>query len=88
MREGDSLIAVDGQQVDAARNVWASFVGKVNQPVMLTVSGTAAGGTLRNYTVVPNAGTGALRNQDTGEANRRRVEALSGGRIAYLYIGG
>jgi tricorn protease len=88
VREGDFLIAVDGQQVDASTNVWASFVGKVNRPVMLTVSGTAAGDAPRNYTVVPNAGTGALRNQHRGEANRRRVEALSGGRVAYVYIGG
>jgi tricorn protease len=88
VREGDFLIAVDGQEVDTSTNVWARFLGKVNQPVTLTVSATAAGDAPRTYTVVPNAGTGALRNQDRGETNRRRVDALSGGRVAYLYVGG
>ena len=88
VREGDFLMSVDGQQVDGSRNVWASFTGKVNQPVTVTIATNASGEAARTYTVVPNAGTGALRNQARGERNLRRVEALSGGKVGYVYVGG
>jgi tricorn protease len=87
VREGDYLIAVDGQPVDGSRNVYSSFVGKVNQPVAFTVASGPDGRNARTYTVVPSAGTGALRNEDRAEANRRLVDRLSDGRLAYAYIG-
>lgn len=87
VREGDYLVAVDGQPAEISRNVFAFCEGKVNQPIQLTVSANPTGTPPRTFTVVPTAGTGALRNQDRGEANRKRVDALSGGKLAYVYIG-
>ena len=36
--------------------------------------------------VVPVASESALRNRDWVEANLRKVEAATGGRVAYVYV--
>lgn len=86
VREGDYLLAVDGEEVRAERSVYSYFVGKAGKPVALKVAGDADGRDARTATVVPLPGENTLRRFAWAEANRRRVEELSGGRLAYVYI--
>src|SRR5262249_57170209 len=45
-----------------------------------------SGAGARSVTVVPVDSETALRNRDWLEDNRRKVDRLSGGRIAYVYL--
>ena len=53
---------------------------------MIRVGPNADGKGARDVTVVPVASERQLRNLAWVDANRRKVEALSGGRVAYIYV--
>jgi tricorn protease len=85
-REGDYLVAVDGEAVSADRDVHAHFLGKANRDVTLTLAASADGTGKREAVVFAQAGTGALRMDQWARENARKVEELSGGTLAYVYI--
>ena len=88
VREGDYLLNVNDQVVDAAKNILSYFENTGGRPTKITVSATADGANARTYTVFPALGENRLRRANWAEANRKRVEELSGGRLGYIYIEG
>jgi tricorn protease len=86
VREGDYLIAVDGRPVEAPANLFAAFENTAGRTVELTVSATPAATAIRTTSVVPVDDDGPLRRLAWVEANRRRVDELSDGRLAYIYM--
>jgi tricorn protease len=86
VREGDYLLAVDGQEVRADRNLYSYFVGKGMKPVEIRVAADPEGREARTATVVPLPGENTLRRMDWAERNRRRVEEISAARLAYVYL--
>ncbi|HMB53012.1 MAG TPA: PDZ domain-containing protein [Thermoanaerobaculia bacterium] len=83
---GDYLLAVDGEQVTADRNLHSYLVDKAGRQVTLTVADDASGGGSRDVRVVPLGGDFMLRYHDWVEGNRRHVEEASGGRIGYVHL--
>lgn len=83
---GDYLIAVGGREVRATENIYSFFESKANKQVTIKVSANPDGSAAREYTVVPVANEGGLRNLDWIEGNRRKVDELSGGKLAYVYL--
>lgn len=88
VREGDYLIKVNDQAVEAEKNVLGYFENLVGRPVKITVSATADGANARTYTVFPALGENRLRRANWAEENRKLVEKLSGGRLGYIFIEG
>jgi tricorn protease len=88
VREGEYLLEVDGQKIDASKNIYTYFDGKVSRPVKLTVGPNADGSSSRTITVFPTNGENFLRRVNWAERNRRRVEELSGGKLGYIYVEG
>jgi tricorn protease len=88
VREGDYLVQVNDQPVDAAKNVLSYFENTVGRPTKITVSATADGANARTYTVFPALGENRLRRANWAEGNRKLVEQLSGGRLGYIFIEG
>ncbi|HKH48864.1 MAG TPA: PDZ domain-containing protein [Thermoanaerobaculia bacterium] len=86
VREGDYLLAVDGAEIRAERSLESYFVGKASKPVEIRIAAEPDGREARTATVVPLPGENTLRRMDWAERNRRRVEELSGGRLAYVYV--
>jgi tricorn protease len=86
VREGDFLLAVDGENVDPGRDIHSYFVGKANRDVKLTVAAAPEGTDKREAVVFAQVGTGALRMDQWARENARKVEELSGGKLAYIYI--
>jgi tricorn protease len=84
--EGEYLLAVDGQKIDASKNLYSYFDGKVSKPVKITVGPNANGDGARTLTVFPTNGENVLRRVNWAERNRRRVEELSGGKLGYIYV--
>ena len=88
VRDGDYLIQVNGQAVDAEKNVLSYFDNTVGRPTKITVAANADGTNARTYTVFPALGENRLRRAHWAEENRKLVEKLSGGRLGYIFIEG
>ena len=72
-----------GQDVRPPANVHENTAGKI---VELTVGPNADGTGSRVVKVVPIANEAALRNRDWVEGNLKKVDAATGGRVAYVYV--
>jgi len=88
VRDGDYLLQVNGQPVDAEKNVLSYFENLVGRPTKLTVAASPDGANARTYTVFPALGENRLRRANWAEENRKLVEKLSGGRLGYIFIEG
>ena len=53
VRQGDYLLAVDGQELRASDNIHRFFVGKAGKDVVLRIAADATGAQSREVTVVP-----------------------------------
>ncbi|MDX1383886.1 MAG: PDZ domain-containing protein, partial [Thermoanaerobaculia bacterium] len=83
---GEYLLAVEGRELFADENVFARFEKTAGKNVEITVGPSPDGDGSRTVTVVPIEDEGALRNRDWVEANLRKVDAATDGRVAYVYL--
>jgi tricorn protease len=83
---GDYLLAVGGRDVTANDNVYQLFEGTANKQAVIRVGSSADGSGSREVTVVPVASESGLRNLAWIEGNRRKVDQMSGGRLAYIWL--
>jgi tricorn protease len=88
VRDGDYLLQVNGQPVDAEKNVLSYFENTVGRPTKITVAANPDGANARTYTIFPALGENRLRRANWAEQNRRLVDKLSGGRLGYIFIEG
>jgi tricorn protease len=84
--EGEYLLAVNGRELHATDNLNSFFDGTAGKQTVVRVGGKSDGSDGRDVTVVPVDSEKGLRNIDWIEANRRKVDQLSGGKIAYIYM--
>ena len=83
---GDYVIAVNGIDVRATEEIYRAFEATAGKTVVLRVSKDPSGTNARDVSVVPVASEGGLRNLAWIEDNRRTVDRLSGGKLAYVYL--
>jgi tricorn protease len=86
VKAGEYLLAVDGRDVRPPENVYSFFEGLANKTVLLKVGSDPSGTGAREVTVTPVANETNLRNLAWIEENRRKVDQLSGGKLAYIYM--
>ncbi|HXS91580.1 MAG TPA: PDZ domain-containing protein, partial [Steroidobacteraceae bacterium] len=84
--DGEYLLAVDGKQLTAERNVYSAFENMIEKPVEISVGPRANGQGARTLKVVPIANERQLRYVDWVESNIRKVDAATGGRVAYVHV--
>jgi tricorn protease len=83
---GEYLLAVNGRELRPPDNVYGFFEETAGRSVALRVGPNPDGTGSREVTVIPVENEGALRNLAWIEDNRRKVDRLSGGRLAYVYL--
>jgi tricorn protease len=83
---GEYLLAVNGRDVAPPANLYSFFEETAGKSVVLRVGPNPDGSGSREVTVIPIENEAALRNLDWIEDNRRKVDQLSGGRLAYVYL--
>ncbi|MEK7830776.1 MAG: PDZ domain-containing protein [Acidobacteriota bacterium] len=83
---GEYLLAVKGRDVTAADDLNSLFESTAGKQLTIKVGPNPDGTGSREVTVVPTASEGALRNLAWIEDNRRKVEKMSDGRLAYIYL--
>jgi tricorn protease len=86
VQAGEYLLAVNGRELRASDNIYRFFEGTADKQVVIKVGSDPSGANSRDVTVVPVAGEAGLRNMAWIEDNRRKVDQLSGGRLAYVYL--
>ncbi len=80
------LLAVNGRDLTSADNVYQFFEATANKQVVIKVGPNPDGAGSRDVTVVPVDNETRLRNLAWIEDNRRKVDQMSGGTLAYLYL--
>jgi tricorn protease len=86
VKAGEFLLAVNGRPLPANEEIFGLFLGLAAKQVVLKVGPNADGSGAREVTVVPVASEAARRTLPWIEGNRRKVDALSGGRLAYIHV--
>ena len=86
VQAGEYLLAINGRPLDASTNIYSLLAYTADQPTRITVSSEPTSRNARELTVVPVADEASLRRLDWVEGNRRRVDQLSGGRLAYVWL--
>ncbi|HTV08565.1 MAG TPA: PDZ domain-containing protein [Candidatus Aquilonibacter sp.] len=82
---GDCILAINGENLTAATNIQEPLEGTAGHAVTLHI-GAANGDDGRDVSVVPVPNELQLRNIDWIDANQRKVDELSGGKLAYVYL--
>ncbi|MGA3188167.1 MAG: PDZ domain-containing protein [Bryobacteraceae bacterium] len=84
--EGDYLLAVNGVELTGKDDVSRLLEGTSEKSVVLKIGADPAGAGAREITVTPIANETQLRHEAWVEGNRRKVDELSGGKLAYVYM--
>jgi len=85
-KTGDYILAVNGKDVTADKNIYSFFENTSGKIAELTI------GSNPNYTgsrvvkVVPVSNESALRNRDWVEGNLKKVHEATKGQVAYVYV--
>ena len=86
INEGDYLLEVNGRALAPPTSIYEIFQGTAGRQTLIRVNATPALEGSRVITVVPVASDDALRTRAWIENNRRLVDKLSGGRLAYVWL--
>ncbi len=86
IKEGELLLAIDGVSTQAVDNIYRLLENKGGSVVELRVGARPDLASARSVRVKTLISELSLRYLDAVERNRRRVDALSGGRIGYIHL--
>jgi tricorn protease len=86
VKEGEYLLAVNGRDLRAGDEIYSFFQETAGKQTVLKVGPHPDGSGSRDVTVVPVDSEAALRNLAWIEGNRRRVDEMSGGKLAYVWL--
>lgn len=86
VNEGDYILQVNGEDVSTSHNFFSYFEGTAGRQVTLTVNSKASKEGARTVLVETIGNENGLRQFDWIEGNRRKVDELSGGKLAYVYV--
>ncbi len=83
---GDYIVAVNGQDLAGTDNIYRLLDGTANQQTVLAVNARPTAEGAHDVTVIPVANEQTLRTRAWVENNRRIVDSLSHGQLAYVYL--
>jgi tricorn protease len=83
---GDFVLAINGIELVVPDNLYRLLDGTANRQTVLTVNDQPTMKGARQVTVVPVPNDQGLRTRAWVESNRRLVDKLSGGQLAYVYV--
>lgn len=86
VNEGDYILAVNGDELSTENNFYKYFEGTVDRQVQLLLNDKPETEGARLVTVVPISSEYGLRTRDWVEGNRRKVEEMSDGKLAYVWV--
>ncbi|MGA8741227.1 MAG: PDZ domain-containing protein [Terracidiphilus sp.] len=85
VKVGDCILDINGQELTADMNIQEPLEGTAGKVISVRI-GAEDGKNPRDISVIPIASEAALRNVDWIEGNQKKVDQLSGGKLAYVYL--
>jgi tricorn protease len=86
VRVGDYVIAVNGEELRTPDNIYRMLDGTAGRQTVLLVNDRPVADGARRVTVIPVASDQGLRSRAWVEHNRRTVDSLSKGKLAYVHL--
>jgi tricorn protease len=86
VKVGEYLLEVNGKDVRPPAEVYRFFENTAGKQIKIKVGPNPDGKDAREVTVVPVDNEFSLRNRAWEEDNRRKVDELSGGKLAYVHV--
>lgn len=86
VKEGDYLLEINGIPLTADVDIYSLLEGTANRQIKIKVNAAPDLATAKSVTVVPVANETQLRTRAWVEGNRRKVDELSKGQLAYVWI--
>ncbi|AXT62225.1 protease [Aquimarina sp. AD10] len=86
VKEGDYILSINHQKLDLSINPYSLLEQTSGRETTLTVSSSPSSTNTREILVKPIRSERGLRTYDWIEANKRKVDKLSGGKLAYVYV--
>ncbi|MBV8729681.1 MAG: PDZ domain-containing protein, partial [Acidobacteriia bacterium] len=86
LKEGEYLLEIAGHPLSPSEDISQWLEGTAGKRIILRVGPDPSGANARDVTVEPTESEQRLRNLAWIEDNRRKVDALSGGKLAYVYM--
>ena len=86
VKAGEYLLEVNGIDLRPPTSVYRYFENTAGKQVKIKVGPNPDGKDAREVTVVPIPSEFPLRNRAWEEGNRRKVDQLSGGKLAYVHV--
>lgn len=86
VKVGDYLLAVNGTPLDASTNLYSLFDQTADKQTSITINSKPTLDSAKDIVVVPVRNDGMLRQYDWVEGNRRTVDKLSNGQLAYVWL--
>jgi tricorn protease len=83
---GDYILAVNGEELKGTDEIYRLLEGTAGKSITLKVSADPAGANAHDVSVVPTGSDAALRTLAWIDENRQKVNELSGGKLAYVYL--
>jgi tricorn protease len=84
--QGDYVLEVNGRPIAPPASIYSMFEGTAGHQVMLRINSRPSIEGSRLVSVTPVASEDALRTRAWVEENRRLVDKLSNGRLAYVWL--
>ena len=85
-REGEYILAIDGQSAAAMPNLFAAFVNKAGKQVQLTLNSEPHTKGSRQVTVVPIDNEAELYYYEWVQKNIAKVNKATAGQVGYIHI--
>ena len=86
VKVGDFIVAINGIELKAPDNIYRLLDGSANRQTVIAVNSKPVMEGARLVTVIPVANEQTLRTRAWVEANRRLVDKMSNGQLAYVYL--
>ena len=86
VKQGDYLLAINGKELTDTMNLYSLFAQTADKQIIITVNSKPEMTGAREITVVPVGDETTLRQRDWIEGNRRKVDELSKGKLAYVWL--
>jgi tricorn protease len=83
---GDYILSINGEELRGTDDISRLLENTAEKRVTLRIGSDPSGAGAREITVMPVASEAQLRHQAWVEDNRRKVDELSGGKLAYVYM--
>ncbi len=86
VEEGDYLIAIDGEEITTADNIYEFLQNKRNRTITLTYNDEPTADDAEKFRLKTIGSEYAIRYREWVEHNRAHVERMTDGRVGYVHI--